>query len=173
VARRDTDRLLLQRRADTDVFFPHMVDVTASGQLVHGEEIRDGFRELREELGVDAPFDDLVRLGMRCEVLRVGSFVNCEFSYAFMLRDDRPLADYELDASEVGELIEADVNDVLYLAAGDVQSIPTTVVAARVGAQPVEGRLTMKDLVPRRDEYYLKVAVAATRVLAGDTRVAV
>ena len=56
--------VLLQRRARSKSSWPGFLDASAAGHLLAGETIRDGLREVDEELGAAYAFDDLVHLGV-------------------------------------------------------------------------------------------------------------
>ncbi|MDF2838037.1 MAG: hydrolase, partial [Paenibacillus sp.] len=60
--RRDGDRLLVrfQQRKPSKDTNPGCYDITAAGHLSAGETVRDAVREIEEELGVTARFEELL-----------------------------------------------------------------------------------------------------------------
>lgn len=165
--------VLFQVRGGVETF-PGRLDITAAGHLQAGEPPEEGVRELAEELGVLVPFARLVPLGRRTETMRIGELVNREFCDTYLLRDDRPLTAYALQAEEVAGLVELSVADGLRLFAGELSE-----VAAR-GVRLVDGALeettvTVRagDVIPRRERYYLKVLIMAERMFAGERHLAI
>ncbi len=74
------------RQSDKDTY-PGFFDITAAGHLSAGETIREGARELEEELGIRASFSDLFKLGEYRDQLegqvRGASFIDRELSHVF------------------------------------------------------------------------------------------
>jgi len=99
--------VLLQRRARGKASWPGFLDASAAGHLLAGESIRDGLREVEEELGVAYAFDDLVQLGVHrvADAERSGT-VNRELQHVFAMRDDRPLTAWrDFDRVELEGLV--------------------------------------------------------------------
>src|SRR4051812_19760190 len=87
------DGVLFQRRAAGKSSWPGYLDCSAAGHLLAGETIRDGVREVQEELGVAYAFDDLTPLGVhRVHDAERSGVVNHELQHVFAVRDPRPLA---------------------------------------------------------------------------------
>jgi isopentenyldiphosphate isomerase len=59
------DYLVVQRRGPDKDIYPNYLDISAAGHYQAGETIRDGIREVQEELGIQVSFDDLIPLGVR------------------------------------------------------------------------------------------------------------
>src|SRR4051812_46767897 len=86
------DGVLFQRRAAGKSSWPGYLDCSAAGHLLAGETIRDGVREVQEELGVAYAFDDLTPLGVhRVHDAERSGVVNRELQHVFAVRDPRPL----------------------------------------------------------------------------------
>ena len=80
------DYIILQRRSDNKPSWPGYVDITAAGHYLAGENIEDGLRELKEEVGINALMSELIPLGTRVciEEFQKGS-INHEFQDVFFL----------------------------------------------------------------------------------------
>ena len=158
-------RVLLQRRPAAARSFPGLLDLSATGHLLSGEEPRDGVRELTEELGIAADPAALVPLGRRLLVDDSGEGRNREIVNAFLLPLDTPLEAFDLAGCDVAGLVEIDVAALLQIL-GD----GTAVVAARELAVDGVVRTTTcraADLVPPVDGYWTVLAVMAERFVAG------
>ncbi len=162
------DFVVLQRRGPHKDFFPNRLDASAAGHYAAGETVRDGLRELREELGLDVAYDDLIPLGMRVAVARSGALVDREFADVFLLVDGRPLAAYSYQRDEVAGLVALDVDAGLALIE---RGGAATAAAVGQGAPAVT--LTADDFVPTRDRYLYKILLLARRCLDGERRLAI
>jgi isopentenyldiphosphate isomerase len=111
--------VLLQRRARGKASWPGFLDASAAGHLLAGESIRDGLREVDEELGATYAFDDLAHLGVHhvADLDRSGT-VNRELQHVFAVRDDRPLTAWrDFDRVELDGLVLVDHDGFAALAA--------------------------------------------------------
>lgn len=175
IGRRQGHRFVLfqLRGPDKDVY-PDTLDITAAGHIEHGETAREAVRELEEELGISVDLDALVQLGVRCDVLRFRDLRLREFCETFLLRDDRPLDAYALDSDEVAGLVEVELEDGLRLFSGEVEHIDTLALSRRGAQLSLEERtISVRDVVPRVDRYYLKVFIAAERYFEGRAYLAI
>lgn len=158
------DHIVVQRRGAQKDFFPNLLDVSAAGHYAAGETMQDGVREIREELGLDAAFDDLIPLGRRVSVNRLGDLLDYEFADVFFYRCDRPLHEYRYQREEVDGLAVFDIDDGLAMYAGECESIQ----AQAVGFGQDVMTITRADFVPTNDAYLYKILVLAKRCLNGE-----
>ena len=164
VVRRDgrgSDWLLLQRRGAHKPTFPLHLAVTVGGHYQAGESVEDGLREVREELGVDLPFNVLIPCGRRSLVARWQGLIDREVADTFLYVSQRPLTEYPVMAPEVADLVALQVTDGLALFAGE---------RASVSAQTAAGTctITLADFVPQHEEMYTEAFLLARRVLHGE-----
>jgi 8-oxo-dGTP pyrophosphatase MutT (NUDIX family) len=164
-------RVLLQRRPLTARSFAGLLDLSATGHLMSGEEPSDGVRELSEELGITAAPSDLVPLGRRLLVDDGGEGHNREIVNAFLLPLDTPLADFDLDGCDVAGLVEIDVAELLTILDDD----KAAVAAREVGIDRVVRPITCRaaDLVTPVDGYWTVIAIIAERYAAGQSPVSI
>lgn len=107
--------------------YPGYLDITAAGHLTAGEGIRDAMREIEEELGVTAVFEELVPIGSH-EERAVGTaggidFIDHERSDEFALRCNLPLLEHRLQRDEVAGIYEASLDDLIRLFKGSTEKI--------------------------------------------------
>jgi isopentenyldiphosphate isomerase len=160
--------LLFQRRSPHKDLFPGCLDISAAGHYQHGETDVDGVREIAEELGLPVRFADLVSLGLRTEVVKIGPVLNREFCRVFLLRCDRDPRDYDPVDGEVDGLVAVPVDLGLRLFTGQVESVPCS------GVEWVDGGWVQIDLavdrslfVTRYDNYYYKMFALADQAITG------
>lgn len=152
--------VLLQRRARAKSSWPGYLDASAAGHLLAGESIRDGLREVDEELGAAYAFDDLAKLGVHrvSDAERSGT-VNRELQHVFAVRDDRPLAAWrDFDRVELDGLVLVDHDGFAALTGGAAS------VAARAWDGVAETAVTIgaAELVPA--PYLAEIAPDLRRV---------
>ncbi|MBQ1017931.1 NUDIX domain-containing protein [Micromonospora sp. D93] len=167
--RRDTDFVLLQLRAESKKNYPNMLDITAAGHLEAGERPEDGVREIEEELGIEVEPRNLIRLGVKHDVMdEPNGIQNREFAHVFLLRDDRDLSGYKLQDDEVSGLVEMPIDSGLALFSGSTSSVdcPAIKLDNKVPTSFTRS-VTESDLIPRVDPYYFKVFIMAGLYLEG------
>ena len=171
----DGEYVLFQRRGPDKELFPDKFDITAAGHLIAGEAPVDGIRELNEELGLSTRVEDLVFLGIRCDVMIVGSVTNREFCHTYLLESNIPLDAYKLEAGEVTGLVQMEIGDGLRLFADDVETVPVS--GYRVDANGAKHEIGMEvskqDIAGRLDRYHLKVFIMAERYFQANTYLAI
>lgn len=173
--RESSDFIVLQLRSSAKKSYPNMLDITAAGHLAVGEVPEDGIREIQEELGIDVNPSSLIRLGIKHDIADEPSGLrNREFAHVYLLREDRELTDYRLQEDEVSGLVRMKIQDGLRLFSGEVGSVQCEAVRVIKGSlQKFERDVSVADLIPRVDSYYLKVFYLASRFLAGDKYLAI
>lgn len=99
--------ILLQLRHESKDTYPNMLDVSCAGHLLAGETVEDGTRELKEELGIEAGIRDLTYCGVILEDHVVtDQCIDRERVHLHLLHCDQPLADYEVQLSELSGLFQ-------------------------------------------------------------------
>ena len=113
----------LQLRNNDKSIYPDMLDVSAAGHVKSGEEVKDGYREVTEELGLCLQKDDLVKMFTIKEIYQNGDIYNREFEVLYMAVVDNLLAKVKLQPEEVAGLYEVELEDFVRLINGDVNNI--------------------------------------------------
>ncbi len=161
---------LFQKRSDLKKIAPGRYDVSVGGHYGAGEDAAlAGPREIREELGFDVPFDDLVPVGRRV-------FVYCfepgvkeqELQDVFLLPRDFPPGEFALQKEEVEGLIEMEIESGIRLFGREIPLVEcrlfkNSTPAGRIGVSAGE-------FVPCLDNYYLKLLLLAKRYIDGERR---
>lgn len=141
------ERLFLQRRSDTKQDFPGLYDITAAGHLAAGETVRDGVREIREEIGLEVTLDQLTALGVFEDVIETETFIDREFAHTYVYSyAGEP---FTLDAAEVADLVTIDRERFAALVTGDVEAVEATSVLTEETSN-----VTCASLVPHPTSYW-------------------
>lgn len=159
---------LFQRRSPEKKIAPERFDVSVGGHYTAGEGPETaGPREIREELGLEARFADLVPLGRRV-------FVYCftpgvrehEFQDIYLLPRAVQPGQLALQPGEVDAVLEMDIERGIELLSGKKRTVEG--ILYQTGKTGVAFTLSAEDFVPCLDNYYLKLLLIAKRHLAGD-----
>ena len=105
--------MVVQKRGPDKDLFPNALDITAAGHYESGETIKDGIREVKEELGIDVSYANLIPLGVRFDVAKVGDVLNREFDDVFLLDYSKDIVDYKFQLEEVSGLAVFKIDDAL------------------------------------------------------------
>jgi len=124
-----------QKRAPGKDTFPDHYDVTAAGHLSAGETHRDAAREIREELGLAIPFDELTFL-FECRSVREGAaggvpFIDREISRVYGALSGVTLDEFRLQTEETSGIFEADARDLIALFEGRIPEVEASGRVAR------------------------------------------
>lgn len=158
------DYVVMQKRAPGKQFFPNKLDITAAGHYEAGETINDGIREIREELGIEVDFNDLIPVGIRPSVAKQNGLLDYEYNEVVFLIDDRPLDSYVLQDDEVSGLVCFAIDDGLALLFGERDSIMAQAVS--LGQDQIE--IHREDFILAADQYNHRVLLLAKRCLSGE-----
>lgn len=164
IAYRDADGcdyLVMQRRGPNTQTFPNMLDITAAGHYQAGETPRDGVREVREELGIEVAFEDLIPLGVHISVGRYKGLIDRQFADVFLYIHNQDIADYHYQVEEVAGLVVLPVDEGLAMFAGERESM----MVRAVGVQNGEVNITPSDFIDTLDSYTYKMLILAKRAL--------
>lgn len=158
-------RVVLQRRRAGTTSFPGRLDVSVTGHLSAGEKPLDGIRELREELGIDVDPTRLVSLGRRMLADDGGEGCNREIAHVYLLVDDTPLTNFNLDPDEIGGLVELAITDLLAMLEDPLLSVQGHAIDASGTTGDVA--CCVRDLVPVIDGYWVVLATMALQHTRG------
>lgn len=161
------DRIHLQLRSSGKKDFPGLLDITAAGHLLSTETVRDGVREVQEELGLAVAFENLVPLGIIKDQIRQENFIDNEQCHVFLYRTNNPDLRFELQKEEVAGVVSADFQDFSELCTGNrAQAAVEGFKMADDGtAEPFAKTISKTDLVPHSQGYFEQLAVRIQQVL--------
>jgi isopentenyldiphosphate isomerase len=153
--------MILQKRAPNKKIYPNMLDISCGGHLSTGETVREGSRELHEELGLEFNFDDLISVGRRISMNLYNGLIDREIANVFLYEVDMALSDINYLRDEISGLVALPVDDGLALFSGEVESV--TVDA--VGFEQDQLSISLNDFVRSVDNIYYRAMILAKRYL--------
>jgi len=160
--------LMNQRGLEKDTW-PGVLDATVGGHLSAGETVEEAYREIEEEIGIVADPKRLRHIGARARSAESAEgIIDREIEEVFLYRDDRVLDAYAPNPAELEGLVRIGLTDAHRLFAREVDRFEGVILRARDRAI-VPFLATQETLLPVRiDDYFLHVAIAIERVLAGE-----
>ncbi|NBI29684.1 NUDIX hydrolase [Chengkuizengella marina] len=114
--------ILFQKRAACKEDYPNFLDITSAGHLLASESIKDGIREVEEELGLKLKFEDLVSIGIIKEEIRTETIIDREFCHVFLYETDI-IPQFKLQQEEVASIFKVKLNEVIQLYEGCLSKI--------------------------------------------------
>jgi hypothetical protein len=138
------------------------------GHYASGESAREaGPREIREELGLEVKFDELVPLGRRIFVYCFApGVIEHEFQDVFLLPREVGPGELSLQQEELDGVIEMSVEEGISLFSGKTISIGAPLHKPDRSQERVA--VSAGDFVPSLDQYYLKLLLLAKRYISGE-----
>ena len=170
-----THTVLLQLRGPRNRIDPSRFDASASGHLASGEQPEDGFRELREELGITVPNAARAYLGKFRNTATRGNYINREFCHVFLAESLATPDTLALQDGEVSGVFEVSIDSAIELFSGKTQSLKAIGIAWDGEAYgPSEREISLSLMCNWHErcetsKYYLKVMEAAKAFLQGAT----
>jgi hypothetical protein len=153
---------------------PDFLDVSVGGHYQAGEDIPEGVREIREELGMDVGFDALVPIGVRQTAATLApDYIANEFQHLFLLPTEQDIARGSVENEEVRGLVEVPLDDTLDLLLGRIDETAavawskTMAPAANGGQFPIT-RAAFPPSYLATDQLFPRLFVAAFRYARGD-----
>jgi RimJ/RimL family protein N-acetyltransferase/isopentenyldiphosphate isomerase len=162
-----------QRRGLEKDTWPGFLDATVAGHIRAGETMVEALRESDEEVGIHVALAEVIQAGARYSVNEeIPGRIDHEIQDLLLLRRDRPLGEYRPNRDEVDAIVRLHLDDAIALLAGDATRASGRLLRAEDDAtEPIE--VESGQFIPSVDRYFLRVAVAARRALAGDTPIVV
>ncbi|AQU78016.1 NUDIX hydrolase [Planococcus faecalis] len=153
------DIVYLQLRSKDKKDFPGLFDITAAGHLMADEAVRDGVREVQEELGLQVDFAELTSLGMIKDQINLLNFTDNERCHCFLYRkQDNNDATFELQAEEVSGIAKVEFEELAELVMGKKEEVEVEGFVTVAGkSSRFKKQIGLKDLVPHSQDYLKKV----------------
>jgi isopentenyldiphosphate isomerase len=163
-------QVLFQKRSVLKKIAPGKFDVSVGGHYGAGENAAlAGPREIREELGLDVKFNELLPLGRRVFVYCfTAGVMEHEFQDVFLLPRDVQPEDITLQEEEVDGLLEMDIESGIKLFSGEIKEVEGRFYQSGAGSDRI--KVSGEAFVPCLDNYYLKLLLLSQRFFGGERR---
>lgn len=152
------DRLLLQLRHPDKDTYPGLLDISCAGHLLAGETVEDGVRELAEELGIVAAFDELTYCGMVPQESIISSdLIDREFNHVFLYESSRPVDEYSFQKEEITGLFTVGCDEFRELVLGQTEECWVDGVVTDLQGEGLireRRRIGLHQVTPNSEEYY-------------------
>ncbi|WP_434401100.1 NUDIX domain-containing protein [Planococcus sp. 11815] len=160
-------RIHLQLRSRDKADFPGLFDITAAGHIAAHETMKDGVREIEEELGLAPAFEQLTPLGVVNDEISLPGFTDRERAYIHLYEGTQmDLADYRLQPEEVAGMAAVDFQAFFELCMKQTETIDAFgFTETQEGRQPFQQKLSLSDFVPHQPDYWKQVAIRIRRQL--------
>lgn len=169
--------LLFQKRGKDKKVFPNALDISAAGHYKSGETIEEGgFREIKEEIGIEVDFKDLIPLGVKFDIGVIGDLKIREFCHTFLYKNSKLPSEYTLAKDEVEGLVEISIEDGLSLFSNKKKTVKAIGVELNKKTGKYENIELIVDknlFIPRIDQYYYKIFILAKRLLNNENHFAI
>lgn len=156
--------IILQKRSPDKKIYANYLDVSAAGHYTTGETIRDGVREVQEELGLEVTFEDLIPAGRRVTMNSFAGLIDREVADVFFYICSRSLSQYSYQREEIAGIIALNIDDALQL----YEHNKSELCAPAVGLGKSQVTVALTDFVPTVDHYFHKILILAKRCLNGE-----
>lgn len=169
ISRKDgKDCIHLQLRSPLKKDFPSLFDITAAGHLASDETVKDGIREVEEELGLAVAFEDFIPLGIIKDEIREEEFLDNERCHNFLYRMDKnPDAMFELQKEEVAGMTAVEFTAFADLCLGKREQVVAEgfEVAEEGSRKALITNISLDNLVPHSRGYLEEAVIRITREL--------
>ena len=156
--------IVYQQRSPNAGWAPRKLDVTAGGHYAAGESMKQGLREVREELGKSYDFKKLTYLGRR---LNVSPDIKGRARHTvvdiFMILDNSPLDSYALQKEEVYALFSCPIDKLMKTHAEKRSSFSADGLTNNGKTTTI--RISQQSFPYNWDDYHFKIALLAKRFL--------
>jgi len=159
--------IVYQQRSSNSSWAPNKLDVTAGGYYRTGETMKDGLREVKEELGKNYARDTLTYLGQKIYIgVDTKGREKKNLVDIFMVFDNSGLDSYVLDSMEVHSIYFCSIKDLLKVR----QQPDYTFFVEGIDSKGEKKKIKVsKQSFPYNwDNYHLKIALLAERFVKGE-----
>lgn len=151
--------ILFQKRHKDKDTYPNLLDITAAGHLHAGEHISNGVREIKEELGIEVKYEDLIPLEVVKERKAENHFIDAEFANIYLYKCNTPIEQFKLQEDEVVGIFKVELSEVkkLFKHLEKYIQIQGYELDSLGKKHDIKLRAEVKDFVPHKPSYYMKV----------------
>lgn len=159
--------LIFQKRQFNKDTFPNLLDISAAGHLLSGEDDLDGLREVEEELGIKVLAEDLIPAGLVKYEDQRENYIDKELSYVYFYNLQDTFTALQPNQEEVCGVYRTAFFDLLELFKGEKESLIVSGFEEKDGVTvKQEIQVTISDFVPHPPLYYDHVFSVFKKILS-------
>jgi len=123
-------KIWLQLRNKRKLIGGGLLDASSAGHFASGENLQQALcREVKEELGLDLPFDNIIQFGITKRLSGNKAIKNAEIVHRCYAQTSATLSELCLQKNELDGIFEMDLEDAIALFNDDVPKITVTGLA--------------------------------------------
>ncbi|NOU98620.1 NUDIX hydrolase [Paenibacillus planticolens] len=153
------DYIYLQLRSDMKKDYPNLLDITAAGHLLAHETVHDGIREIKEEIGIEVCFNELVLLGIIEYCIIKENFIDNELANVFLYETNNTFDDFTLQKEEVSGIVRVEFDDFYEFWLGNKEEVRIKGFEInKVGKKVlIDKNVGKSEFVPHENSFYVSI----------------
>ena len=166
----DKQYILYQKRGRSKLLCPNMFDISVAGHYKSSEGIEGGQREIKEEIGIDVSYDDLIYLGKKYDIYKANDISNFEICDIVLLKLKESIENLQPSYPELEGIAMVELNDGLMLFNNKVDMISATAIIWNDTCKNWNNctiELTRELFCLRADNYFFKILTTINSYLKG------
>ncbi len=160
-----TTYIYFQLRSNNKKDYPNLFDITAAGHLLASETVVDGIREVREEIGIEIPFEKLVSLGILKYSVTKPGFIDNELANVYLFHYEGDFTEFKLQEEEVSGIFRAKFDDFYQFCFDDLMEITMEGYENGDEQNLLSKTVGKAHFVPHEKEFYQEVATMISKCL--------
>lgn len=163
----DTDYLYFQVRSQAKRDYPNLLDITAAGHILSHETIKDGIREVKEEIGIKVSYDELISLGIVKDSIVSKGMIDKELAHVFLYKSKVSMDEFQLQEEEVSGIVRLALEIFSELWFGHIDEVVINGFELNSAGEKVSIHRTVNknSFVPHEDTYYEHVLKSISKYL--------
>lgn len=119
----DDEYVYLQIRSQLKKDYPNLLDITAAGHLLAQKTVEDGIREIKEEIGIDVLYEELIPSGVFKYSVVKENFIDNELAHIFLIKANQTFHNFTLQREEVSGIVKIKFSEFYELWTGKKEQV--------------------------------------------------
>lgn len=149
----DEKFIYIQKRSAKKKDFPNLYDISAAGHLLANETVKDGVREVKEELGIEVDLSKLHAKGVVRDRIELPDFHDYEYANIYLYESTFVPSDFILQREEVESIHVVNRNAFIRLCLNKINTVTCTNIFNQASVE-----IGLSDFVPHEHTYFEKIA---------------
>lgn len=151
--------IYLQLRSKYKKDYPNLLDITAAGHLLADETVEDGVREIKEEIGIEVNFKELIKLGVLDYCVVQKDFIDKELANVYLYKSQNIFDDFTLQIEEVSGIVKTKLEEFAQLWNGEIDEIEISGYKIDDAGEKktIQENVSKEKFVPHQVDFYKEV----------------